>query len=210
MSNKSGSGRDSLIGLIIIILCIVFWSDIIRWLGIVGYIILSFITLCVIALIVRFILWLIRRKKGGNYVAKQVTTHYKKKEHFMSLSEQEFYLKLFNATGEQYYIFPQVPLSSVVEKISNERWQSELYRTCDFGLFDKDFGIVALIEYNDQTHYLPERVKRDKTVQSICAEAGIPLVTFWTHDRDGNLYPNEISYIRNRIDSFINSQQTNN
>lgn len=47
----------------------------------------------------------------------------------------------------------QVNLASIISKDSNQRYQSELYRNVDYGIFSKDLTkLYLLIELNDSTH----------------------------------------------------------
>ena len=100
-------------------------------------------------------------------------------------------------------LFRSVPLSSVIRKKSDARFQSELYRIVDFALVDKvTMEIKLLIELNDKSHFEKNRQYRDFRVKEICGEANIPLLTFWTH------YDNEISYVKNRIEKTLSEAQT--
>ncbi|MDR3262971.1 MAG: DUF2726 domain-containing protein [Clostridiales bacterium] len=131
------------------------------------------------------------------------SAEYKRKARLLTFPEQEFFEKLKKAVDPDYLIYPQIVLSSVIEK-AGDGYQSELSRVCDFGIFDKDFSIVALIEYNDISHHTDrERIDRDGKVRYLCDGAGIPLITFWTQDAQGKSFANDINYIRSRINSFV-------
>lgn len=128
------------------------------------------------------------------YIKKPLMTNY----------EQKFYDKL-NYLSNEYLIVPQVNLASIIEKKSNIRFHTELFRNIDFGIFDKNTKeILLLIELNDKTHTYNIRKKRDKSVRNICAEAGIKLITFYTS------YANETEYVINRIKKEINELNLNN
>ena len=75
----------------------------------------------------------------------------------------------------------------------------ELNRYIDFGILNKNYELLALIELNDTTHELEERKERDFKVQNICRQARIPLITFWTYEKLTN------EEIKHRIEKEINN-----
>ena len=105
---------------------------------------------------------------------------YSKKKRYVSKCEQEYYAVLKNIIQNEYLIYPQVPLSQIVEKVSDNHYHNELFRIIDFCIFSKTFEPLICIEINDDTHHQPERYKRDKKVKEILEEAKIPLITLWT------------------------------
>lgn len=128
------------------------------------------ITLAVLLIII--IIYIIGKKRGPNYILKP---------RLMSQTEYEYY-KIFNAYfGDRYIILPQINLASIIDK-EGEGFRSELFRNVDFGVFDYNYSPILLIEINDNTHFRKDRIERDKKVNAICKNAGIPLVTFWTKD----------------------------
>lgn len=91
-------------------------------------------------------------------------------------------------------IQPQVSLNSIVEKRYNYRQRLELFRDIDFGIFEKDYSkLLLLVEINDKTHNLKNRIKRDQKVKEIVNCAHIRLITFYSD------WPNEKSYLKKRI-----------
>lgn len=114
-------------------------------------------------------------------------------KNFMTPSEHEFYNKMIELETE-YNIVPQVCLASVVNKTGNSRYQSQLYRIIDFGIFTKDYKkLLLLIELNDNTHKTYNRRDRDLKVKKICNDANIEIITFYS------CYPNEKDYVLKRI-----------
>ncbi len=163
--------------------------------------------------------WLFgKRDKKENKINETVATSSVQKEYndinvkspivyerksYMTMCEYSFYNKLASVFAEKYIVAAQVPLSSVIRKKSDARFQSELYRIVDFALVDKvTMEIKLLIELNDKSHFEKNRQYRDFRVKEICGEANIPLLTFWTH------YDNEISYVKNRIEKTLSEAQT--
>lgn len=124
----------------------------------------------------------------SNTNKENVTYKYKK---IMSNSEFTF-LNKFKELNDKYIIIPQVNLASIIEKCGG-KYHSELFRNIDFGIFDKDYNLLLLIELNDKTHISIKRKDRDLKVKKILADSQIPLLVFYTY------YPNEKGYVINRI-----------
>ena len=83
--------------------------------------------------------------------------------------------------------------------MSNNRFQSELYRNIDYAVFSKDLTtLLLLIELNDITHEQKSRKIRDMKVKDICNNADIKLITFYTK------YDNKEEYVVNRVIEKIN------
>lgn len=123
-------------------------------------------------------------------------TNYKRKD-LMTETEKCFYNKLKNLEP-QYKVIPQVSLNSVIEKISDKSYHTELFRNIDYGIFTNDLSkLMLLVELNDKTHEDKKRKYRDQKVKNICMQANIPLITFYTN------YPNETNYIIDRIKKEI-------
>ncbi len=120
---------------------------------------------------------------------------YEKKD-FMTIVERDFYnkIKVLEESKYNYRIIPQLNLASIVKKINNNYYYTDLFRNIDFAIFDKDYKkVLVLIELNDNTHKIKKRQARDIKVQQICNEIGIPLLKFYPN------YPNETSYVINKI-----------
>lgn len=123
-----------------------------------------------------------------------------KSKPLLTKCEIEFYNKLVKIEDcGNYKVIPQVNLASIIEKVSSNRYQSELYRNIDFGVFSKDLSkLFLLIELNDNTHNDQSRKIRDNKVKNICSNANIKLITFYTK------YENKEEYIINRIKENVN------
>jgi len=104
------------------------------------------------------------------------------KKSLMTNTEEGFYKFLYEAFQAEYFIFPQVHLSALVSsKDSGKRsWSAFLHingKSVDYVLCDRETLMpVCAIELDDWTHSWKSRVKRDREVERILSEAGMPLV----------------------------------
>jgi len=118
----------------------------------------------------------------------------------MSDYERKFY-NVLKELENDYIVVPQLNLASVIKKVNNNRYYSELFRNIDFAIFSKDYTkLLLLIEINDKTHNTKKRKDRDLKVQKICDDVNVKLIKFYTS------YPNERNYILNRVINEINSK----
>lgn len=116
----------------------------------------------------------------------------------MTKAEELFYNTLTEIVGVEFIVQPQINLATIIKKESKVKYQNELYRNIDFGIFKKsNYELLLLIELNDNSHNDPKRKQRDTKVKNICSEANIPLITFWLS------MPNTKDYISNRIKQFL-------
>ena len=131
-----------------------------------------------------------------NYEQPKLAKNYEKKP-FLTESEKKF-LELIKPL-EKYgiIIVPQVNLATIIKKAEYSRYNNELFRNIDFGLFNKDYNIKLLIELNDRTHNQPKRKYRDARVREIVESADVPIITFYTDK------PNEQDYVLHRISETL-------
>ncbi|MBE6916660.1 MAG: DUF2726 domain-containing protein [Ruminococcaceae bacterium] len=87
--------------------------------------------------------------------------------------------------------------ASIIDKESQSKYRNELFRNIDFGIFDSNYSLKLLIEINDESHMRADRSARDSKVKTICDEAGIPLIVFWTK------YGINKAYIHNRLATYL-------
>lgn len=129
------------------------------------------------------IIKLIQKSKNN----KNTNTIYHQKE-LLTDCEKQFMERLKTIFGNKYIIQPQVPLRMIISKDGDElgKYANELHKYIDFGLFDNDYQLLALVELNDKSHKTKARYERDLKVQDICNQANIPLITFWTHGNQTN------------------------
>ena len=140
-----------------------------------------------------------KQKKKNNDIVLDETIYHKRE--FITEYEKQFMSKLTGVFNNKYIIQPQIPLRMIVSKNNDKfnKYASELNRYIDFGIFNKNYELQALIELNDKTHELEERQERDLKVQNICRQAKIPLITFWTYEKLTN------EEIKHRIEKEINN-----
>lgn len=122
---------------------------------------------------------------------------YDKKRSLITKSEEKYFQTIREIVKDKYIVQPQVNLATVINKLGNHKYQNELYRNIDFGIFTLDYQLIALIEINDSSHNTQKRKDRDHKVKEICEQAHIPLITFWTK------YGVNPEYIEKRIFEVI-------
>lgn len=104
------------------------------------------------------------------------------KRHLMTQREERFFLLLNTIFGSEYYIIPQVHLSTLFEhKIRGQNWRAAFYhingKSVDFVLLDKrNLKPVCAVELDDSTHDSQERQERDLEVERIFERARFPLI----------------------------------
>ncbi len=107
---------------------------------------------------------------------------YKRKNFFLTRAEHECFGALMSAVGNEYLIFAQVHLPTLIDnKVVGQNWRAAFRhingKSVDFVLCDKAYISPKLaIELDDKTHERPERQERDVEVERILQEAGVPLL----------------------------------
>lgn len=115
----------------------------------------------------------------------KLNARYERKRTMLTRPEYNFLLKLREIAPHKYEVVPQVALVNVIDKKTNTSYRNELFRVCDYCFVDRDtFEPLLLVELNDRSHLRADRQQRDAKVAAICADARLPLVTFWL---DGDL-----------------------
>ncbi len=107
---------------------------------------------------------------------------YTRKQFFLTRAEHECYDALVAAVGEKYHIFAQVHLPTILDnKAKGQNWRAALAhinrKSVDFVLCDKAYISPKLaIELDDKSHERPDRQERDREVERILSDAGVPLL----------------------------------
>ena len=139
--------------------------------------ILQIFFILLIALLILFFLlvWIFGKSRQIN---KETNLPYKRKDYLMNVSERKFFEELIKIIPNNYEVFPQVPLSRIVEtteKTNSQGWRNKIdKKVVDYVVFELPYyKPVVVIEYDGKTHTYPNRVERDQAVDSILATAGI-------------------------------------
>ena len=112
---------------------------------------------------------------------------YKHRNWFLTKAEHEFYKALVQAVGQDYIIFAQVHLPTLLdEKVVGQYWKAAFrhvsQKSVDFVLCDKAYISPKLaIELDDRSHERPDRQDRDIEVERILKGAGMPLLRIQNH-----------------------------
>jgi len=107
---------------------------------------------------------------------------YNRKNFFLTRAEHECYDALVEAVGAEYRIFAQVHLPTLVDHtVRGQDWRAALAhinrKSVDFVLCDKKYLSPKLaIEMDDKSHDRPNRQERDREVERILRDAGVPLL----------------------------------
>ncbi len=145
------------------------------------------IILIVVVIIIAALAEFFRRDHGFSTGPKGYL--YKKKAFFLSRAEHECYDALVLAIGNEYLIFAQVHLPTIVDhKTKGQNWRGAFShingKSVDFVLCDKAYISPKLaIELDDQSHERPDRKDRDQEVERVLKSAGVPLFRLDNHGR---------------------------
>ena len=127
---------------------------------------------------------------------------YQRKWYLVTPSELSFFHTLLGVVNDFYYVVPQVHLSSLLNhKTWGQSWKGALSRiqrkSVDYVICSrKELTPVCAIELDDPSHSEPDRIERDKLVESIFQEAGIPLIRIKTQEQ------NNISLLRGKLEGI--------
>jgi very-short-patch-repair endonuclease len=145
---------------------------------------------------VGFILTALKGSAGRSGKKERQVYQYSSKKFFLTRAEHECYDALIAAVGEEYHVFPQVHLPSIVDnKVIGQHWKAAFshisQKSVDFVLCDKSYISPKLaIELDDRTHERPDRRERDIEVERILEDAGLPLLRLENH---GAFHPTELA-----------------
>ena len=164
------------------------------------YIIIGIIMVVAIALAIS--------RGGFADVAEKAKYQYNRKNFFLTRAEHECYDALIEAVGQEYRIFAQVHLPTLVDHtIRGQDWRAALAhinrKSVDFVLCDKAYLSPKLaIELDDKSHERPDRQERDREVERILREAGVPLLRI---ENRGSFDPSELAQ---QIKETLNPKST--
>ncbi len=152
----------------------------------------NLIILAVVAVMLAVLLSFLKEKfgdegEGGGSEKEKAKYSYTRKQFFMNRAEHEFYDVLVGAIGDQYYVFAQVHLPTVLEhSIKGQNWNAAFRhingKSVDFVLCDKAYISPKLaIELDGRSHEREDRQLRDVEVERIFKQAGLPLLRLENH-----------------------------
>lgn len=150
----------------------VFSEVIYRWLFISLIVLICFFVLKAIVL------------KGFLDSRKQATlgSIFSKKSYFFTPAERKFYSVLVEAVGDEVIVFGQCRVADLID-VDSKKYFGAFNRIkskhVDFVLVEKsDFSLLCAIELDDKSHRRFDRVKRDKFLDDLFAQVGLPLFRF--------------------------------
>jgi len=114
---------------------------------------------------------------------------YKRRNFFLTRAEHECYDALVQAVGQEYLVFAQVHLPTLLDnKVVGQNWNAAFrhitQKSVDFVLCDKAYISPRLaIELDDKSHERPDRQDRDREVERILKGAGMPLLRLENHGK---------------------------
>jgi len=100
----------------------------------------------------------------------------------MTSAERECYHALVAEMGLDYVFFPQIHIDAIVQPTGtrNDRFYAFRHinqKSVDFVACEtKQLRPVFVVELDDRTHNQPKRIERDREVERILRDVGIPLV----------------------------------
>ncbi len=133
---------------------------------------------------------------------------YKRRNFFLTRAEHECYNTLIQLVGQEYFIFAQVHLPTLLDnKVVGQNWNAAFrhvsQKSVDFVLCDKAYISPKLaIELDDKSHERPDRQDRDQEVERILKGAGMPLLRLENH---GKFCSQELAH---KVRSALNPNDT--
>ncbi len=109
-------------------------------------------------------------------------TPYIRRAVLLTPAEQRFYVRLFQAVGNDVVICPKVRLADAIEVRADAlEWQAAWNRIAakhlDFVLMSPDnYQPLMGIELDDSSHMAPQRQQRDEWLDRAVVAAGLPLL----------------------------------
>lgn len=113
-----------------------------------------------------------------------VRFRYRRKDFLMSRSENDFFNVINRAIGDNFYVFPQIHLSEILDhRVKYQNYEHALryinQKSVDYVICDREYRRPLLaIELDDPSHDNDERKLRDVNVEYMLSEARIPLLRF--------------------------------
>ncbi len=115
---------------------------------------------------------------------------YRRKLYLVTRSELQFFKTLLSGVNQFYYVIPQVHLSTLLNhKTWGQNWKGALSRidrkSVDYVICSRENLVpICAIELDDKSHDRADRIKRDRWVEQILKDAGLPLVRIRMHEQE--------------------------
>jgi len=123
-------------------------------------------------------------KASSEKFKKQEYT-YKRKDFLMTNSENDFSKLLFEKFSNEYRIYPQIHLSSVIDhQVKGQNWKAALShidrKSVDFVICDKDHNRpLCAIELDDWSHDSDSAKAKDAVKEQLLVMAMLPLLRIY-------------------------------
>jgi hypothetical protein len=131
-----------------------------------------------IVIIIWYIFFYLILKYSWKIWFKKEYCPYILKRDFLNKTERTIYAYLISSLPGSVIILPQIPLHSIVQtKIGNDRmtFNKISKKIIDFWFFDKEFKLIALLEFDGPTHSKRDRKDRDNFVDDVMYNLWVPL-----------------------------------
>ena len=135
-----------------------------------------------IIIIATIIVYYFSEKKFKNKKEDREVWPYKKKDYFFNQSERKFYYTLSEILNNKFFLFSKVRISDLLY-LSKYQKEKQRYRNkiqskhIDFIVCDKqNIKPLLAIELDGSSHLRNDRIERDKFVNEIFKDAGLPIL----------------------------------
>lgn len=151
-----------------------------------------------IIIIATIVVYYFSEKKIKNKKEDREVWPYKKKNYFFNQSERKFYYTLSNILGDKYFLFSKV---RILDLLYLPKYQQNSYRYrnkiqskhIDFIICDKqNVKPLLVIELDGNSHLRKDRIERDKFVNEIFEDAGLPILHIKVSDSNDKAYLSDI------------------
>jgi hypothetical protein len=165
-------------------------------------------------IVVIVVVYLVKRNlssapdKIDTEIKPTVSYHYRRKDFMMTKAENDFFNSLIEILGNEYYVFPQMHLSTILDhKVKGQNWNAAFkhinQKSVDYVVCNRQYRRPILgIELDDWSHDTDLRKQRDVNVDYIFKESGIPLL----HIRDVRTMT--AGDLKARIDEYLPNAAT--
>lgn len=159
-----------------------------------------------LAIIAGSIFYFLKDKFSFEEEIEEANLPFKKKNFLMNIPERKFFEELRRVIPQNYEVFPQVILGSIVypdSKYEYNKLRNKINRkTIDYVIFEKPYyKPVIAIEYNGRTHNYPNRIERDSEVKKILDSAGIKNFPVWHSNINFEAIKSKINEILLKVNS---------